>query len=244
MDSPRCSLFTTLLSWNRDRDHFPVHQLFLYPDNLHSAASHIRCSATCVHNYIYSRQEPMSDRCQRWLKRTTTSTSTQQLPKVDSFVSRFTTEYSFVWGMLLHALSQSDRLRRKYISPGICVCVMSNYNHKNGKEKKDTFRNRTLRLLGFSIGHGSIHSLLLPLFDFVPPPIKMPSTHTNHMFFLYFIFLSDSPFILKLVLFYARAIVFQLDLGGDMYEMRRKKIEPTVLPTQGIFYLPHHIGMA
>ena len=29
-----------------------------------------------------------------------------------------------------------------------------------------------------------------------------------------------------------------------MYEMRRRKPEPTVLPIQGIFNLPHHIGMA
>ena len=28
-----------------------------------------------------------------------------------------------------------------------------------------------------------------------------------------------------------------------MYEMRRRKPEPTLLPTQGIFTIPHHIGM-
>ena len=28
-----------------------------------------------------------------------------------------------------------------------------------------------------------------------------------------------------------------------MYEMRRRKPEPTLLPTQGTFNLPHHIGM-
>ena len=28
-----------------------------------------------------------------------------------------------------------------------------------------------------------------------------------------------------------------------MYEMRRKNLEPTLLPTQAIFNLPHHIGM-
>ena len=28
-----------------------------------------------------------------------------------------------------------------------------------------------------------------------------------------------------------------------MYEMRRRKPEPTLLLTQGIFNLPHHIGM-
>ena len=38
--------------------------------------------------------------------------------------------------------------------------------------------------------------------------------------------------------------VFQLYHGGDiMYEMRRIKPEPTLLPAQGIFNLPHHIGM-
>ena len=28
-----------------------------------------------------------------------------------------------------------------------------------------------------------------------------------------------------------------------MYEMKRRKPEPTLLPTQGIFNLAHHIGM-
>ena len=46
-------------------------------------------------------------------------------------------------------------------------------------------------------------------------------------------------------LFYTIATVFQLYHGGDMmYEMRRRKSEPTLLPTQVIFNLPHHIGMA
>ena len=37
----------------------------------------------------------------------------------------------------------------------------------------------------------------------------------------------------------------QLYHGGDMmYEMRKLKPEPTLLPTQGNFNLPHHIGMA
>ena len=27
-----------------------------------------------------------------------------------------------------------------------------------------------------------------------------------------------------------------------MYEMRRRKAEPTLLATQGIFNLPHHVG--
>ena len=48
-----------------------------------------------------------------------------------------------------------------------------------------------------------------------------------------------------LLLFYATATVFQLYLSGDMvHEMRRRKPEPTPLLTKGIFYLPHHIGMA
>ena len=29
-----------------------------------------------------------------------------------------------------------------------------------------------------------------------------------------------------------------------MYEVRMRKPEPILLPTQGIFNLPHHIGMA
>ena len=38
--------------------------------------------------------------------------------------------------------------------------------------------------------------------------------------------------------------LFQLDHGGDMmYEMRRRKLEPTLFLTQGIDNLPHHIGM-
>ena len=28
-----------------------------------------------------------------------------------------------------------------------------------------------------------------------------------------------------------------------MYDMSRRKPEPTLLPTQGIFYVQHHIGM-
>ena len=46
------------------------------------------------------------------------------------------------------------------------------------------------------------------------------------------------------LLFYAIAAVFQLYHGGDMiYKMRRRKPGPTLLPTQGIFNLPHHVGM-
>ena len=41
----------------------------------------------------------------------------------------------------------------------------------------------------------------------------------------------------------AIATVLQLYLGGDMmYEIRMRKPEPTVLPTEGIFNLSHHIG--
>ena len=32
--------------------------------------------------------------------------------------------------------------------------------------------------------------------------------------------------------------------GDDMmYDMRRRKPDPTLLPTEGIFNLPHHIDM-
>ena len=49
--------------------------------------------------------------------------------------------------------------------------------------------------------------------------------------------------LFALLLFYAIAMVFQLYHSGDMmYEMRRKS-ESTLLLTQGIFNLPHHIGM-
>ena len=45
-------------------------------------------------------------------------------------------------------------------------------------------------------------------------------------------------------LLYARETVFQLYHGGDvMYEMRRRKPGATVILTQGIFNLQHHIGM-
>ena len=40
------------------------------------------------------------------------------------------------------------------------------------------------------------------------------------------------------------ATVFQLYVGGDViYEMHRRKPEPTLFLTQGIFNLPHHIGI-
>ena len=48
-----------------------------------------------------------------------------------------------------------------------------------------------------------------------------------------------------LVLFYVIATVFQLYHGSDMiYEMRRRKPEWTLLPTQEIFMLPPHICLA
>ena len=47
-----------------------------------------------------------------------------------------------------------------------------------------------------------------------------------------------------LLLFYAMATVFQLYYGGDMmYELRRRKFEPTRLTTQGICNLLYHVGM-
>ena len=50
-------------------------------------------------------------------------------------------------------------------------------------------------------------------------------------------------YVVCLLLFYAIATVFQIYHGGDMmYEMRKGKPDPTLLLTQGIFNLPHHIG--
>ena len=47
-----------------------------------------------------------------------------------------------------------------------------------------------------------------------------------------------------LLLFYTMATLFQLYRGSDMmYEMKRRKPDPTLLPTHGIFNLQHHIGM-
>ena len=46
------------------------------------------------------------------------------------------------------------------------------------------------------------------------------------------------------LLFYTLETVHQLYHDGDMMnEMRRRKPEPLLLPTQGIFNLPHHIDM-
>ena len=57
-------------------------------------------------------------------------------------------------------------------------------------------------------------------------------------------FLLREGFFLFL-LFYAIATVFQLYLNNDMmHENRRRKAEPTLLLTQGIFNLLHHIDMA
>ena len=48
-----------------------------------------------------------------------------------------------------------------------------------------------------------------------------------------------------LLLFYAMATIFQLYLGSDMMYVMRRKFEPTLVLTQGIFNLPHHdIGIA
>ena len=45
-------------------------------------------------------------------------------------------------------------------------------------------------------------------------------------------------------LVYAITAVLQLHHGGDMMrEIRRRKPEPTLLPTRRIFNLPHHTGM-
>ena len=49
---------------------------------------------------------------------------------------------------------------------------------------------------------------------------------------------SDDDFV---CLFCTIATVLQLYHGSDMiYEMRKRKSEPTILQTQGIFNLPHH----
>ena len=54
----------------------------------------------------------------------------------------------------------------------------------------------------------------------------------------------DDEGLFALLLFYTIATVLQLYLGGNMmYDMRRIKPKPTLLPTQRVFHLPHHIGM-
>ena len=46
------------------------------------------------------------------------------------------------------------------------------------------------------------------------------------------------------LLIYTIATVFLLYHGSDMmFEMRRRKPESILLPTQGIFNIPRHIGM-
>ena len=46
------------------------------------------------------------------------------------------------------------------------------------------------------------------------------------------------------VLFYTITTVFQSYQGSDMlYEMRRRKADPTVIPTHEILNLPHHMGV-
>ena len=46
------------------------------------------------------------------------------------------------------------------------------------------------------------------------------------------------------VVVYTITTVFQLYHGGNMiYETRRRKPEPTLLPTQWIFNLRHHLSM-
>ena len=46
-----------------------------------------------------------------------------------------------------------------------------------------------------------------------------------------------------LLLFYTIATIFKLYLGSDMMCEMRRKPEQTLLPTQVISDLPHHIGM-
>ena len=50
--------------------------------------------------------------------------------------------------------------------------------------------------------------------------------------------------MINCLLFYTISAVFQLYHDGDMiYSMRRRNPKPTLLPTQRIFKLPHHVGM-
>ena len=51
-------------------------------------------------------------------------------------------------------------------------------------------------------------------------------------------------FVFVLLLSYIIATLFQLYLGGDMmHKVGRRKPEPTLLLSQGIFNFPHHIYM-
>ena len=56
---------------------------------------------------------------------------------------------------------------------------------------------------------------------------------------------SDDLFVcFCLLLLYTIATIFQFYRGGDiMHEMRRRKPEPILLLTQGIFNPQHHIDM-
>ena len=57
-------------------------------------------------------------------------------------------------------------------------------------------------------------------------------------------FTETNAFMVCLLLFYAIATVFKLHHGADMmYEMRTRKPESTLLPTQGIFNHPQLIGI-
>ena len=57
-------------------------------------------------------------------------------------------------------------------------------------------------------------------------------------------FLMTQFLIVCLLLVYVIAMVFQWYHGSDMmYEMRRRKPDFAILPTQGIFNLPHQIGV-
>ena len=53
----------------------------------------------------------------------------------------------------------------------------------------------------------------------------------------------SAPLRRALLLFYAIARAFQLYHGSDMIYETRKKPDPTLLLTQGIFNLPCHVGM-
>ena len=65
------------------------------------------------------------------------------------------------------------------------------------------------------------------------------------IYFIYTMILYIKIYIVCLVVvFYIIATVFQFYHGSDMmHEIRRRKLQPTLLPTQGVFNLPHHIVM-
>ena len=71
----------------------------------------------------------------------------------------------------------------------------------------------------------------LMFFDYITDPLSLTGQGSNSLGWKVFVCL----------LVYAIATVFQLYHGSDMmYAMRKRKPEPTLLPTQGIFNVPQH----